>query len=235
MKNKIAVLVCGQLREFNIAFKSWGPLLDLNCDFYFSTWNKSSQSNFKWVNYLNTETEVTESMITDNIPNAHVSVLNEENYLDIKKGDVTSKQILHWKNSLKMCVDSGVKYETIIVTRPDMFFELLNLENFINDLEENRIGNGKNNPLNFFEDVFFMSKFKTIKRFIENIKEHEINLIHTDLYMHLIHLKMSLKSYYFGIESTEVRPMTNELYLNNITYQTIKLSNKEFILKHSKK
>ena len=174
-------------------------------------------------------------MITDNIPNAHVSVLNEENYIDIKKGDVTSKQILHWKNSLKMCVDSGVKYGTIIVTRPDMFFELLNLENFINNLEENRIGNNKNNPLNFFEDVFFMSKFKTIKRFIENIKEHEINLIHTDLYKHLIHLNMTLKSYYFGIESTEVRPMTNELYLNNITYQTIKLSNKEFILKHSKK
>ena len=238
MKNKIAVLVCGQLREFNIAFTSWSPLLDLNCDFYFSTWNKSSQSKKKWVNYLNIETEVTKNMITESIPNAIVSILNEDEYdhfNHFKKYKITDKQILHWKNSLNMCLDSGIEYDVVIVTRPDVFFELFDLENFINDLKENRIGVNKNRPPNFFEDIFFMGKFKTIKRFIENIKEHEITDVHTDLYKHLIHLNMSFKSYYFGIESTEVRPITNELYLNNISYETIKLNNEEFIIKYHKK
>ena len=134
-----------------------------------------------------------------------------------------------------MCLDSGIEYDVVIVTRPDVFFELFDLENFINDLKENRIGVNKNRPPNFFEDIFFMGKFKTIKRFIENIKEHEITDVHTDLYKHLIHLNMSFKSYYFGIESTEVRPITNELYLNNISYETIKLNNEEFIIKYHKK
>lgn len=229
---KIAVLVCGQLREFNIGVKSWGPLFDLNCDFYFSTWNKSSQSKKKWPNYFdNNEIEITKNMITDIIPSAIVSVLNEEEHKHIYK--ITDKQILHWKNTLKICMDSNIKYDVIIVTRPDVFIHLPDLKNYINNLKENEIRNTSFGGLsNFFEDVFFMGNFNTIKTFIENLKESEINFVHEDLYTHLISLNLFLNSFPHDLKATEVRPITNELYRNNIDYDTIKLSNSEFILKY---
>lgn len=231
---KIAVLVCGQLREFNIGVKSWGCLFDLNCDFYFSTWNKSSQSKFKWLDtFVNDETYVDKDMITDKITNVSVSVLNEDEYNHIHK--VTDKLILHWKNSLKMCIDSNVEYDIIIVTRPDVFLHLPDLINYINNLKENEIRNTSFGDLsNFFEDIFFIGKFNTIKTFIENLKESEITYIHEDLYKHLISLDMNLDSLPSEMKSTEVRPTTNDLYENNIDYDTIMLGKNEFITKYGK-
>jgi hypothetical protein len=234
-KNKIAVLVCGQLREFNIAVKSWNGLFDLNCDFYFSTWDKSSQSDFKWVNYLNPVTEVTKNMITDKIPNAHVSVLNEDKYNNINKYKITDKQILHWKNALKMCVDSGVKYDVIIVTRPDAFVQLPDLENHIDNLKECEIRNtGDENIPKFFEDILFMGKFNTMKIFIENINESKIFKIHEDIYRHITYLNFYLNPFPPKLMATEVRPITNELYRQNINYNNIKKSNEDFIIKYDK-
>lgn len=229
---KIAVLVCGQLREFNIGVKSWSCLFDLNCDFYFSTWDKSSQSKIKWLDtFVNDETYVDKDMITDKIPNASVSVLNEDEYNHIHK--VTDKLFLHWKNALKMCVNSNIEYDVIIVTRPDGFLHLPDLKNYINNLKENEIRNTSFGDLsNFFEDIFFMGKFNTIKTFIENIKESEITYIHEDLYKYLISLNFFLNSFPFDLKATEVRPVINELYIKNIDYDTVKLSNSEFILKY---
>ena len=230
---KIAVLVCGQLREFNIGVKSWGCLFDLNCDFYFSTWNKSSQSKFKWLDtFVNDETYVNKDMITDKIPNANVSVLDEDEYDYIHK--VTDKQILHWKNALKMCVNSNIEYDVIIVTRPDGFLDLPNLVKHINDLKDNEIKTMINTPPKWFYDIFFMGKSNTIKTFIENIKESEITYIHEDLYKHLISLGMNLDLLPSEMKSTEVRPTTNELYIKNIDYDTIMLGKNEFISKYGK-
>ena len=40
---KIAVIVYGMYREFDIAVKSWNFIDDSDFDFYFSTWSKSIQ------------------------------------------------------------------------------------------------------------------------------------------------------------------------------------------------
>ena len=77
-----------------------------------------------------------------------------------------------------------------------------------------------------------MGNFNTIKTFIENLKESEINFVHEDLYTHLISLNLFLNSFPHDLKATEVRPITNDLYRNNIDYDTIKLSNSEFILKY---
>ena len=42
---KTAVLVSGMYREFDIAVKSWNFLKDIDCDIYFSTWEKSVQNS----------------------------------------------------------------------------------------------------------------------------------------------------------------------------------------------
>lgn len=232
MKNKIAVLVCGQFREFNVAVKSWGLFFDLNCDFYFSTWNKSSQSKFKWPTYLNNvESEVTKEMITDKISNAIVSILNEDKYNHIHK--ITDKQILHWKNALKMCCDSVVEYDVIIVMRPDMFFDFFDLKRYVDNLKNQEIKTN-NSPLNFFDDTFFMGKFDTIKTFIENVNELKLQSIHEDLFKHLIDLGINLDFLGEEVNLTEVRP-SDGAYKDNVDFASILLSKNEFILKYDKK
>ena len=82
--------------------------------------------------------------------------------------------------------------------------------------------------------LFFIGKFNTIKTFIENLKESEITYIHEDLYKHLISLGMNLDLLPSEMKSTEVRPTTNDLYENNIDYDTIMLGKNEFITKYGK-
>jgi hypothetical protein len=232
---KSAVVVCGQLREFNIGVKSWDPLFDLNCDFYFSTWNKSSQSNFKWNdNFINDEKIINKQMIVDLIPKASVLILDEEDYTHINKDKITDKQILHWKNALKMCVDSGVDYEIIIVTRPDAFLDLPNFKKYVDDLKDKEIKTMNNTPSNWFYDIFFMGNFNTIKTFIEGIKESEITYVHEDLYKHLISLGLSLTFFDNEMKSVEIRPTENGFFEKNIDYNTIVKSNNDFILKYGK-
>ena len=42
---KTAIFVYGQYRDFDVVVKSWNFLNDLDCDVYFSTWDKSYQKN----------------------------------------------------------------------------------------------------------------------------------------------------------------------------------------------
>ena len=44
-KNKIAIFINGQFREFDTAVKSWGFLEEFDYDIYVSTWSKSKQVN----------------------------------------------------------------------------------------------------------------------------------------------------------------------------------------------
>ena len=44
---KMAVLINGEFREFDIAIKSWKFMNEIDCDFYVSTWDKTIQINKK--------------------------------------------------------------------------------------------------------------------------------------------------------------------------------------------
>jgi hypothetical protein len=114
---KTAVLVSGMYREFDIAVKSWNFLKDIDCDIYFSTWEKSVQ-NSEILN-IHIEEHITEDMILKHIPNAKVKIYNVNDF-DFS-GDVgyhNDKHLFLLKSSLNMIKESGIDYDLLIMTRP---------------------------------------------------------------------------------------------------------------------
>ena len=49
---KMAVLINGEFREFDIAIKSWKFINEIDCDIYVSTWDKTIQINILANHYL---------------------------------------------------------------------------------------------------------------------------------------------------------------------------------------
>jgi hypothetical protein len=117
---KIAVLFCGEYRQFDIAIKSFDFLNDLDCDYYFSTWNISTQKNVN-LNIDITES-ITEEMILDYLPNVDIDIVDLNSHPNLDSN--TKKMIFHWKNALRMVRDSGKDYDIILLTRPDSFLRI---------------------------------------------------------------------------------------------------------------
>lgn len=166
---KIAVLVCGMYREFDIAVKSWNFIHELECDVYFSTWNKSKQKNSKLG--IVVDEDINEDRIKNHIPNATISILNDENYNHLRNPE---KLIFHWKRCLEMIENNQVKYDMIILTRPDNYTifgmgsdEILkyNKKDRIYGLEEiKNEGYGM-----FIQDIFFMGDYEIMSNLIKTI------------------------------------------------------------------
>jgi len=124
---KIAVIVYGMYREFDIAVKSWKFIGDSDFDFYFSTWSKSIQKCEPLGYDLNED--VTPEMISKHIPNAVIDIVNEDNvefdFNGLGPGLINStKMIYHWKNGLKLTKESGKEYDLIVLMRPDSYMIL---------------------------------------------------------------------------------------------------------------
>ena len=132
MDKKIAVILYGQYRVFDIAVKSWYFRFHLDCDFYVSTWRKTV---FNPINSKNEpyEVTVTEDMFLKHLPNAKVSIHDEEHFIfdktKMKCSDlIPSKMIFHMKHGLKMINDNNIKYDYLLITRPDIFLFFLNIK-----------------------------------------------------------------------------------------------------------
>ena len=71
---KMAVLINGEFREFEIAVQSWKFMNEIDCDFYISTWSKCVQKHKKLG--INIEEEITEERIRKILPNANILISN---------------------------------------------------------------------------------------------------------------------------------------------------------------
>jgi hypothetical protein len=180
MKKKVAVLVGGQYRHFDIAVKSWGPLIDYGCDFYFSTWETTQlkSHSIEAQNSLDNRTLVTKEMITKYIPNAEVCISIEADEPPEVKGNQL-KMMAHWKRLIDMVKDRH--YDALVVARSDLFFnpQVIDYESYFNNdsFNDNTLYGKTFIPLmqdekynnHLFDDVFFMGNFNTIKKFIKSI------------------------------------------------------------------
>jgi hypothetical protein len=225
---KIAVFVYGMYREFDVAVKSWDFLFKMDCDFYFSTWSKSTILHYPTNTFI--EKPVTIEMITNHIPNAKVELLDEEKYMidnENVKDDYNNKlvnsekMIHHWKNCLKMCKNSGIKYDQIMLMRPDGYFLIkFPYENLIKFNRDNILyGKGNGIQINHdlthtINDVFFIGNESTISRFIEvlpnKLDKFNGNNIHSELSESILLNKF----FYVGIigfDSYIIRPNIVEL------------------------
>jgi hypothetical protein len=213
---KLAVLVYGMYREFDIAVKSWDFLNRIDNDVYFSTWNRSAQQN-KRLN-ITIDEEVTPGRILDHVPTATVNV--EPDVLPFSN---PQKMMYHWKQCLRMMRESGKEYDLVMLTRPDSFKVIedpkciyrCNAPNTVYGLEE--ILDTETGP--FIQDIFFLGDVQTISNLIDTVSP-DIPSIHNGLAEHILTLGYNVKKAE-GICVTTVRANSRSLSIGKLTQSNI--------------
>jgi hypothetical protein len=225
---KTAVLVSGMYREFDIAVKSWNFLKDIDCDIYFSTWEKSVQTSE--ILNIHIEERITEDMILKHIPNAKVKIYNVNDF-DFS-GDVgyhNDKHLFLLKSSLNMIKESEVDYDLLIMTRPDNysfynytpeFYSKLIKEDVIFGLTPIYITGKPSKREYFLMDYYLMGHFKTLFNVIDSLPTNMPGNIHTEFARTVIKLD------YYVVQLPEfdlklVRPNVRNLKSEEISNETI--------------
>ena len=184
---KLAILVYGEYRQFDISVKSWKFLDDFDCDVYVSTWDKSVQINKNLD--INLVQDITEEKIRNLIPDAKILILNEERDYPLKNNDYerdrNSRRLLfHWYKLNEMMKQSNVQYDGVFLIRNDLY--VTNYQKCVldrNDLEDRIIGlnhiqiTGNNEY--FLPDVYFYGTQKNISNMIDLLDYENPPNIHT--------------------------------------------------------
>lgn len=116
----IAVLIAGEYREFPVSHKTWSFLNWPNIDIYFSTWNKTLliDKNPKIAPKL---LDVQENDILNFVKPKSYQLLN---YTDVKytrnKSLWNAAMIILWKKSIELMEQSNIRYDRVILLRPDI-------------------------------------------------------------------------------------------------------------------
>ena len=225
---KTAVLVCGQYRQFDLAYKSWKFLQQLDCDVYVSTWNKSKQL-YDVGKYI--EFDVSEDMISSKIKTKIIDVIDEKEYDNLNNSE---KMVFHSKNCLKNVIQSNIKYDFFLYIRMDLFIENTNINQyylFYSSNKKNKLyGDGcglvygkEGEPL-FNNDTFFFGKPETITKLIYNLP-NEIKNAHADFGETFVKIGLEFEQISF-FRSQFIRPNIPE---ENINVDIINEKNDEYV------
>jgi len=95
-----------------------------------------------------------------------------EDFKSFKEKKYNSKMIHRWKSGFKMIIDSGIEYDYVIITRPDMFYRngpvdldsLSDLKDSLGVIWTHSLKEGK------LADITTASSFKIMKDLIESLK-----------------------------------------------------------------
>ena len=115
---KAAILIFGMYREFADLREKWVNMeLFYDCDYYMSTWDKSSQ---KCINSdMIKEFDVTSEMITDYLPNCVFEILNQKEIFPISPKTNINYLFYHWQNVYRLMEESNKKYDMVFLIRAD--------------------------------------------------------------------------------------------------------------------
>jgi hypothetical protein len=229
---KYAVLVCGEYREFDICVKSWDFLEKLDCDVYFSTWNKSIQI-CEGLN-IHLDEDITEEKILNHLPNATVSILNETDYFPkMEKYDADQNSLkmgFHWKNALKLVREGGKEYDMIMIMRSDCYQTnpITNIDYFNNLKTDDRIYgqqfmNITGKDMYFVVDIFFIGGFKIMSEMIDKLDStpeiRSVN-IHTKLGRLFVSMGLFVDRI-FNFDFVVVRPNVRNLIPSSLNVMMI--------------
>ncbi len=184
-KDRIAILLYGEYRTFDVVNTFWDFKENQNIDFYFSTWNFSYQGNDE-LNIHHKEKITTNSFtkyFKQNIPFLNIMDLETEmsafNCTHEKYIKYDEKGVpIHLRHLLEMM--DMTSYDYIVLTRPDVFFNLSNAHKFT--LKEDEIG--VNSPLptqldnqpyaqiDIIHDLFFYGRGNIMHEFIRKAKNY---------------------------------------------------------------
>lgn len=165
---KIAVLISGEYRKFDVTRKTMSFLDQPNVDVYFSTWDRTTYS-LPSVG-LQIEETVTKEKILKVLGKHGTIRIDSHDLLPKKKYNV--KMIHRWLAGFKLIENSGIKYDYVVILRPDMFFsknpvpELVNLDKFNNGIG---FSWATSMHIGLLPDVLFISTFENMKNLIDNL------------------------------------------------------------------
>lgn len=225
---KIAVLIAGEYREFNRAFKFWEFNKLSDCvHYYFSTWDISTEYNEKL--NINISEKITTEKINDVLLcfDSKIDNKNDVDYL------FTNKLMLNrWHSVLDLMLKSNILYDVVILIRPDLVFknDLTLWDKFLNQIEDNciygYIGQSNENLRNNFhmQDVILIGKYREMLK-LKNI-DQDIQTIsdHSNIHVHLANI---FKEFFINIKHITpisdifiLRSISRNYYLND--YESIK-------------
>lgn len=115
----LAILVFGQLREFELAIPSWKFLkFPFKFDIYLSTWNTTYSMNCD-----GTFTEI-EDVTKERVEKVLGKITDYKIVDEIIDVDGTMKQLVfHLKSCVEMLRNSGKQYDKVILIRPDLWLD----------------------------------------------------------------------------------------------------------------
>jgi hypothetical protein len=164
---KIAILISGEYRTFPICRKTMPFLDDERADVYVSTWDKSIVKNVQL--NLDINNTITEDGVRKDL-NRSATILIEPVECFVEKR-YNSKMIHRWKTGFKMIVDSEIEYDYVLVTRPDLFFDIahpsmFNLDSLIADDDWQFAWHLPNSKL---QDCLFFLRLSSMKKLFNRL------------------------------------------------------------------
>ena len=141
---KIAVLISGEYRTFDLAKKSMGFLYDDCIDVYFSTWDRTYHENVQ-LKLIHQE-EVTLDRVKNSLGDKQLAGYCYESSIMFNKFPTryNSKMIHRWHRGLDLIKYSGVEYDAILMIRPDTYYHESSMQI---ELIIDRVKNIKSNVL----------------------------------------------------------------------------------------
>jgi len=120
---KIAVLISGEYRTFDLAKKSMGFLYDDCIDVYFSTWDRTYHQSHR-LKIIHDE-EVTLDRVKNSLDDKQLTGYCYESSTMFNKSlaRYNSKMIHRWRRGLDLIKYSGFEYDAIMIIRPDIYFQ----------------------------------------------------------------------------------------------------------------
>lgn len=168
---RIAVLIAGDYREFEHAYKSWRFLDYKNIDTYISTWT-ISEVRHKFLN-IHKKQIVTEDRIRKIISSSGITLMEDSNWEILNHA---KKMLGHWNCCITMMNNSGRTYDAVLLIRPDLFLKIHNdfitfIENMKNDVLYAVSSHVENEKLIGVQDQFFSGSQEIISRLLLLPKE----------------------------------------------------------------
>jgi hypothetical protein len=180
---KVAVLILGEFREFDIAVKSWSFKDFSHIDYQISSWDISNQGGVK--------ENVTEDSFTKHLNNVeHIKIWEAKPYhsndtnIDYLK-DTSQAFRFHFMYMYEeLILPKNKKYDYIFITRPDLWYDIdsnaLSIP-FFKQIEDGTIytlGPIKpptNESQGFVNDILFYGKSKEMIEFLNLVQYQPLN------------------------------------------------------------
>jgi hypothetical protein len=165
---KIAILLSGEYRSFNICRPTMTFLDDLDVDVYVSTWDITHHVR-PGINLSEYE-KITENQITQLLGRPATIKIESATIQHTLPKHYNCSMIHRWKYGFDLIQNSGIKYDYVIITRFDLCFDPVypidikkNLHLFIESLGSSWTREGK------LGDLFMVSSYHKMKEFMNNL------------------------------------------------------------------